>query len=280
MDFLMDVDELEKKMSSNADDLVVIDVRFDLGNPYAGRSLYLESHIPEAIYLDLNKDLSGRVQKHGGNHPLPNMEEFVGKLEDVGVSNQTTVVIYDQENGMFAARMWWLLYYIGHEDMYMLDGGFKEWSNKGKKITNDIPNLNRTKYYPNFRTEEIVDIKIVKDKLKNQEAVLIDSRAKERYLGKAEPLYEKAGHIPKAKNFFWKHVLNEDGTWKSADELNKHFENFNKDEEIIVSCGSGVSACPNVIALKTIGFTNVKLYPGSYSDWISYPENEIETREE
>src|SRR5699024_8545227 len=117
-------------------------------------------------------------------------------------------------------------------------------------------------------------------KERDQEStILLDSRAFERYLGKVEPLYDRSGHIPGAKNYFWQDVLT-DGKWKDEQALEKHFEKLPKDKEIIVSCGSGVSACPNILALQAIGYTNVKLYPGSFSDWISYPENDLETENE
>nr|WP_234982615.1 sulfurtransferase [Ornithinibacillus halophilus] len=274
----MKVDELEEKLHN--ENLVVVDVRFDLQDPDAGRKLYIESHLPNAVYLDLNKDLSGKVKKHGGNHPLPDVDIFSAKLGNIGIDNETTVVIYDAENGMFSARMWWLLYYFGHEKMYLLEGGYNGWLENGKEVTTTIPISRKKNYIPKIRHNEVVDIHGVKEKLSKNESVLIDSRAKERYLGKVEPLYPKAGHIPGAKNYFWKDVLDENGYWKTSKELEKHFQLLNKEEEIIVSCGSGVSACPNIIALKQAGYKNVKLYPGSFSDWISYDENRVEKKEE
>src|SRR5699024_70127 len=131
-----------------------------------------------------------------------------------------------------------------------------------------------------YRHEEVVDMKQVKEKLADDTAILIDSRSRDRYLGKTEPMHPKAGHIPGAKNMFWKGVLDADGHWKNVDELKEHFADLPKDEEIIVSCGSGVSATPNIMGLKMAGFKNIKLYTGSYSDWISYDENELETKEE
>jgi thiosulfate/3-mercaptopyruvate sulfurtransferase len=267
-------------MENTQNNTVIVDVRFQLDDPDAGRKIYLKDHLPGAVYMDLDKDLSGKPEKHGGNHPLPDMKMFTGKLGQIGIDNDTTVIIYDQSNDMFAARMWWLLYYLGHEKVYVLDGGYEQWVMDGYEVTNEIPRLEAKKYRPSIRTDEKVDIEEVKEKLENQSAHLIDSRSRERYLGKVEPLYGKAGHIPGAKHFFWKEILNDKGKWKKSEELQSHFEAFDKDEEIIVSCGSGISACPNVLALKLAGYENVKLYPGSFSDWISYEENEVETKEE
>ncbi len=271
---------LKNRLESKLENTVVVDVRFQLNDAEAGRKAYLESHIPHAVYLDLNKDLSGKAEKHGGNHPLPDMDMFAAKIGNIGIDHDTTVVIYDQRNDMFAARLWWLLDYMGHENVYLLDGGFEKWVEQGHEVSSEIPTLSATDFQPNFRENQVADIDEVKEKLDNKSAVLIDSRGRDRYLGKTEPLYPKAGHIPGAKNYFWKNVLDEDGNWKNDTDLQANFSSLSKDDEIIVSCGSGVSACPNVLALKKAGYKNVKLYPGSFSDWISYEENEIEKKDE
>ncbi|WP_163971500.1 sulfurtransferase [Oceanobacillus halotolerans] len=265
---------IEKNVDAN---LVVVDTRFQLNDENAGRKAYIDGHIPSAIYLDLEKDLSGKAQKHGGNHPLPDIDTFVAKIGNIGIDNNTTVVIYDQANDMFAARLWWLLHYVGHEDVYLLDGGFDTWVKEGNPVTTDIPELVPKTFHPNVSSDEVVHIEDVKEKRDN--TTLIDSRSKDRYLGKTEPLYKKAGHIPGAINYFWRDVLKPDGSWKTETELKEHFNQLDREEEIIVSCGSGVSACANILALKLAGYENVKLYPGSYSDWISYDENEVETEE-
>lgn len=275
MDFLVTNDWLKEKQQK--EHIVIIDVRFQLKDPDAGRKAYLQGHIPGAVYLDLKKDLSGKPGKHGGSHPLPDMDMFASKLGSIGISDDVKVVIYDEENDMFAARMWWLLYYVGHDNAYLLDGGLNAWVEEGNDLTTEVPTLDARTFKQQVRENEIVDMEVVRDR--DDDTVLIDSRSNDRYLGKSEPMYKKAGHIPGAVNYFWKDVLGENGKWKDTDELARHFENLNKDDPIIVSCGSGVSACPNVVALKSAGFTNVKLYPGSYSDWISYDENTTEIEE-
>ena len=264
----------DKKREEN---IVIVDVRFQLQDSDAGRKAYLEGHIPGAVYLDLKKDLSGIPQKHGGSHPLPDVDTFAAKLRHIGVSQDKTVVIYDTKNDMFASRAGWLLYYVGHKNVNLLDGGLDAWVKEGNELTTEIPTLSEGTFQPHVRTNETVDMNTVKGR--SEDVVLIDSRSYDRYLGKTEPLYKKSGHIPGATNVFWKGVLREDGSWKNTDELESHFQDIPKDKEIIVSCGSGVSACPNVIGLKKIGYTNVKLYPGSYSDWISYEENTVEKGE-
>ncbi|SES99295.1 thiosulfate/3-mercaptopyruvate sulfurtransferase [Oceanobacillus limi] len=281
MSYLIRVDGLKNKLQNKHDDrVVIVDVRFDLSDPNAGRAAYEQGHITGAVYLDLNKDLSGQVQKHGGKHPLPDVDTFAEKIGNCGIDQKTTVIVYDQNNDMFAARLWWLLEYMGHEKTYLLDGGFDRWVEQGNKVETSIPIVEKRHFKPNVKNDRVVSIERIRENLQSKEAILIDSRAKERYLGKVEPLYSKAGHIPGAKNFFWKDVLREDGSWKTKEELNDRFAGLSKDAEIIVSCGSGVSACPNIFALKRAGFNRVKLYPGSFSDWISYDENKIETKEE
>ncbi|WP_188456044.1 sulfurtransferase [Virgibacillus oceani] len=280
MSHLVSVKWLAERLKKNPETAVVIDVRFSLTDAEAGKKAYEKGHIPGAMYLNLNKDLSSPVQEHGGNHPLPDVDDFSTKLGEIGVDRETTVVIYDQHNDMFAARLWWLLQYMGHEKAYVLDGGLDEWSKRGHVITNKIQVPSMKQFKPSPNEDMVIDIDGVKEKIGDSTSILIDSRAKDRYLGKTEPLYKKAGHIPGAKNFFWKDVLAADGFWKTDDELQTHFEKLPKENEIIVSCGSGVSACPNVLALKLAGYENVKLYPGSFSDWISYQENEVETKEE
>lgn len=276
MSYIVTKEWLEKHLA----DTVIIDVCFNMADPLAGQQLYNKEHILHAVYLDMNKDLSGPVEKHGGGHPLPEISLLANKLGEIGVNHDKTVVIYDQDNGMFAGRAWWLLHYLGHDNVYVLDGGLSGWVKAGNAVTTEITVSEATTFEPQIRQEAIVDMKRVKENINKRSAFLIDSRSKERYLGKEEPMYAKAGHIPGAKNYFWKDVLTDDGTYKSREELVEHFSSLSLEDEIIVSCGSGISACPNILALKTLGYENVKLYPGSFSDWISYEENELETKEE
>ncbi|MFD2627298.1 sulfurtransferase [Oceanobacillus kapialis] len=280
MSYIISVPRLKKRLENNNDNTVIVDVRFQLKNSEAGRKQYIKDHLPGAVYLDLEKDLSSKAAKHGGKHPLPDMEKLARKLGNIGIDQETCVVIYDQTNDMFAARLWWLLHCLGHERSYVLDGGYEEWVRQGGSVTDKVPVISSKLFNPVMREEQTVNIDEVKQKLEKDAAVLIDSREMDRYLGKTEPLYHKAGHIPGAKNYFWKGVLNDRGAWKKDRELQEHFSAIPEETEVIVSCGSGISACPNILALKMAGYENVKLYPGSFSDWISYDENKIETKEE
>ncbi len=271
---------VHEKMEDSPKSIVLFDTRFQLNDDTYGSEAFKKEHIRGAQYLDLNKDLSGKVQTHGGGHPLPEPADFAKKVGDGGVGSDTTVIVYDEGNGMFAARAWWVFYYMGHDGVYVLENGLAGWKKAGYDVTADLMKPTPRIFTPHVRGEEIVHMEEVREKIPAGEAVLIDSRAFERYLGNVEPMYGKAGHIPGAKNYFWQDVLKDDGSWKGKEELQDHFCALDRNEEIIVSCGSGVSACPNIIGLKKAGFTNVKLYPGSFSDWISYKENAVETKEE
>lgn len=280
MSYIVTEEWLKERLENNPEDTVIIDVRFNMNEPDAGKKDYIEGHIPHADYLDLDTDLSGPAGKHGGKRPLPDVALFSEKLGEIGVDHEKSVVIYDQKNGIFAGRAWWLIHYLGHEKVYVLEGGLEGWIAAGNDVTDEILESKAATFEPRVREDEIVDMNRVRENIGEKSAVLIDSRSRDRYLGKEEKMHDKAGHIPGAKNFFWKDVLNEDGTYKNTDELADNFLSLSKDDEIIVSCGSGISATPNILALKSIGYKNVKLYPGSFSDWISYDENELETEEE
>ncbi|OMP65662.1 sulfurtransferase [Domibacillus epiphyticus] len=255
--------------------IIIFDCRFNLANPVEGARLYEKSHIPNAAYAHLDHHLSGQKGK-GGRHPLPDVQVWKAFLESRGVSNDSIVVAYDDGVSMFAGRLWWLLKYAGHENAFILDGGFTEWTEKGYPVTTERPIRQSTTYQMNIQNEMAATIEDVKEASEKGTSLLIDSRAPERYLGETEPLDRVPGHIPGAINRFFAEGL--DGTkWKAAAQQEARFENIQKDEPVIVYCGSGVSATPNIIALKMAGFQNVKLYPGSYSEWSSDETRPIET---
>ncbi|WP_369900311.1 sulfurtransferase [Bacillus manliponensis] len=255
----------------------IIDCRFDLANENKGKDSYEEGHITSALYFDLNKDLSSPVTKHGGRHPLPDVEQLSEKLSKAGIDENVTVVAYDSQGGAMASRLWWLLTYLGHERVYVLNGGFPAWEERGFPVTRAIPSFKKAVFKPSVQHRLLVSMDELKAKITCQEDMtLIDSREEKRYAGVEEPVDPVAGHIPSAKNDFWKNGLTEEGYFKEKEAQIERFASLPKGKEIIVYCGSGVTACPNVLALKMAGFEDVKLYAGSWSDWISYAENEIE----
>ncbi|MEK5028814.1 sulfurtransferase [Paenibacillus sp. FSL M7-1046] len=272
----------------------IVDCRFTLGKPQAGRESYEQEHIPGAVYLDLELDLSGPVGEHGGRHPLPDPQVLAARLSKLGIGNDSRIVAYDDESGMNAARLWWLLRYLGHEQVFILEGGFSAWKAEKFPVTDHQPVRVPSSFVPQLQSqmvagvdkvrqvsEQTVDAEAGKGETASHPALplLIDSRANDRYRGQNETLDKKAGHIPGALNYFWKDTQNADGSFKSAEQLAEHFAGLDKDREIIVYCGSGVTACPNVLALEKAGFKKVRLYAGSWSDWISYSENPVATGE-
>jgi thiosulfate/3-mercaptopyruvate sulfurtransferase len=258
----------------------VVDCRFTLGKPNEGRLLYEQSHIPGAVYFDLETDLSGPVAEHGGRHPLPETMQFKDRLQDAGIDNETTVIVYDGKEGAFAARLWWLLKYVGHEKVFVLNGGFDAWEKAGYQTEDSVAHYRKTNYTINENKDMLASYEEVKDiALKGTgSAVLIDSRESKRYLGIEEPIDRVAGHIPTAINKPWMEGF-ENGYFKSHADQEKRFTDLDPNQPIIVYCGSGVTATPNYIALKEAGFKNVRLYAGSYSDWVSYKENPVSTNE-
>ncbi|QOS80412.1 sulfurtransferase [Paenibacillus sp. JNUCC31] len=260
-------------------DVVIADCRFLLGQTNAGREAYEAGHIPGAVYLDLEQDLSSPVSAHGGRHPLPDPAALASRLSKAGFGSNSRIIAYDDQGGMNASRLWWLLRYMGHEHVYVMDESFTAWQNAKFPVTTDVPVQIPSSFEWNLQPLLLASVEDVQQASVSGSAVLIDSRDARRYSGLEEPIDAKAGHIPGAVNYFWKDVLGPDGRWSGVDALEERFAKLDKDGEIIVYCGSGVSACPNVIALEEAGYTNVRLYSGSWSDWISYEENPVATGE-
>ncbi len=254
----------------NDADIAVFDCRFSLANPQQGKEQYQTSHIPGSYYLDLNQDLSSSVQKHGGRHPLPNIDEFAEKLSVMGVNGQTLVVAYDDSQLAFASRLWWLLRYLGHEQVVVLDGGFSGWLASEYPLTDIVPSQRNGKFIPQPRTQMIVDREVVINRKDSPTTALIDSRESDRYQGIREPIDKIAGHIQGAINYPWKEVTNADGYLLPQQQQSKRWSQLKDNQEIIVYCGSGVTACVNLLSLELAGIHTAKLYPGSWSDWISY----------
>ncbi len=248
--------------------LVIVDCRFVLADPQLGHQQYLENHIPSAYYLDLNHDLSSPVQKHGGRHPLPDIDQFATKLSAMGITPETQVVAYDDSRFASAARLWWLLRYLGHDRVGVLDGGWTNWQKNGYPVSNEVPAPKLGNFTPHIRTDWVVDIEQVKQQKDLANVVLVDSRDRDRYLGKYEPIDPIAGHIPGAVNYPWQTVTDAQGYLIS--DQKKRWAQLSNPEQIIVYCGSGVTACVNLLSLEIAQILHAQLYPGSWSDWCSY----------
>ena len=258
----------------NDPNIVVIDTRFSLSEPALGRRQYQAGHIPNAYYLDLNEDLSSRVQSHGGRHPLPEWATFVQTLNALGVSSNppTQVVVYDDSRFAFAARLWWMLRYLGHEQVAVLDGGIRAWEAAGLALSTDIPKTKEGHFVSEFQQNWTVDIEQVRQR--QEGVVLIDSRSPERWRGEVEPIDPVAGSVPGAINAFWKNITTDEGFLKDADALADywHQRGVRSTDEAMIYCGSGVTACVNLFSLVVAGHPMHKLYPGGWSDWCSYVE--------
>lgn len=256
-------------------EIAIADCRFALMQPELGRQQYESGHIPGAYYFDLNQDLSSPVQKHGGRHPLPDPNQLSAKLSEMGLTPSTLVIAYDDSRFGFAARFWWLLRYLGHDRVVVLDGGFSNWKDLGYPITTIAPPPKSGQFIPQIRTDWIVDIEAVKGKKDLPDVALIDSREPERYRGEREPIDPIAGHIPGAINYPWQLVTDDRGFFQASTDL---WSALASKDEIVVHCGSGVTACVNLLALTAAGLdafgtakaVRAKLYPGSWSDWCSY----------
>ncbi len=252
-------------------DLVIIDCRFSLADPALGRQQYQSSHIPGANYLDLNQDLSSLGQKHGGRHPLPASERLAEKLAAIGITRgETLVVAYDDSRFAFAARLWWLLRYLGHNQVALLDGGFSGWHNQGYPVTASLPQPRFGQFVPQLHPEMLVDIQQVKTQKDQPQVALVDSREPERYRGEREPIDPIAGCIPGAVNYPWQDVTNPQGYLQPLSVHQERWERLQETTEIMVYCGSGVTACVNLLSLEIAGIKTGKLYAGSWSDWCSY----------
>ncbi|WP_199246452.1 sulfurtransferase [[Phormidium] sp. ETS-05] len=252
-------------------DVVVVDCRFSLVDADLGSREYQESHIPGAYYLHLNEDLASPVDVHGGRHPLPDTAKLADKLASIGVNFQKTLVVaYDNSKLAFASRLWWLLRYMGHDAVAVLDGGWSTWLQAGYPVTAELPTPIKGEFLPQLRPEMQVDIEVVKGRKDLPEVALVDSREVDRFLGKYEPIDPVAGHIPGAVNYYWQEAMDSSGQLRSPEEQRQRWQDIQSAEEIIVYCGSGVTACANLLSLELAGISGAKLYPGSWSDWCSY----------
>ena len=258
------------------DDVRIVDTRFALGKPDAGRAAFEAGHIPGAVFVDLERDLSAPVRpdRVGGRHPIPSIDQLEAVFSRLGISSQHKVVAYDDPStgtGFYGPHLWWLLRFLGHDKVAVLNGGLPAWLAAGGGLETEQRSFAPAIFTSHPRHEMVVDAGAVA--ARSEGVVLIDSRAPERYRGEVEPLDWKAGHIPGAINANWAEGVRE-GKWKSAEEQKARFPDAG---EIIVYCGSGVSAAGNLLAMELAGISDVKLYAGSWSDWISDDSRPVET---
>ena len=273
---LIDTDALAAHVADPA--FVVVDVRHDLAKPDDfGDAVYAQSHIPGARFAHVDRDLSARKTGRNGRHPLPSPESAAALFGRLGIDTSKQVVAYDQGNGMFASRLWWMLRWLGHDRVAVLDGGFAKWQREGKPVSADIPAVQPTTFTPT-RVRPTVSATGVAASLPRHALLLLDARAAERYRGDVEPLDPVAGHIPGAINRPYTRNVGADGTFRSARELRAEFDAMlhgRAPDDLVHYCGSGVSACHNVLAMTVAGYPLTRLYPGSWSEWVAEPQRPV-----
>ena len=281
MSLLIEVDELATIL--NDESLRLIDTRFSLQDTSLGKQQYLAGYIPGAIYADLEQDLSGTIVPGvTGRHPLPDPVAFSGWLQSLGITEATRVVIYDDGSHAMAARCWWLLEWAGHSHVSLLHGGFNAWVDAGLPITREIKTLDRSDYRFLPCNERIVSADELLA-LSGQFPALLDARGKERFAGREEPIDPVAGHIPGATCMPFTENMDENGRFLSPDLLAERFSVFypqsgvGEDVLPVCYCGSGVTACHNILAMRLAGLPWPKLYPGSWSEWITDASRPVET---
>lgn len=256
---------------------IVFDVRFSLSDTEYGRRAYAEAHVPGAYYLHLDEDLSGPVTSHSGRHPLPAIDDFEERMRRYGVAHDSQVIVYDDASGMFAGRGWWLLKWLGHEHVAVLDGGWQAWTaadGSRETTTPQLPPLGDFTARP--RAELLMQVEQVQAGLAQQTIALYDARAPERYRGDTEPIDKVAGHIPGAMNLPFANNLDAQGRFKSSEELARiHARATSDGKRVVHMCGSGVTACHNVLAAAIAGLPLPTLYAGSWSEWITDPQRPV-----
>ncbi len=259
------------KDNLNNPDIKIIDCRFRLPDADWGYQQYIQSHIQNAYYLHLNNDLSGLIRSHGGRHPLPDSQLLATKFEQIGIiKNKTTVVVYDDSRFAFCSRLWWLLRYLGHDQVVILDGGWQNWQQLNYPTDDILPPDTQGSFIPEPHPDLLVDIEQVKQALTSPDIAIIDARSCDRHLGKIEPIDPIAGSIPHSHNLFWQENTTPAGFLKSKAQLQQMWQPYQNYSQTFVYCGSGVTACVNIFALETLNYQPPKLYLGGWSDWCSY----------
>ena len=267
---LVSTEELSKHLDDP--DLVIFDCRFTLTDPGAGKAAYDQGHIPGARYAHLDDDLAAPVGPATGRHPLPDPQILAEKLGEWGVDNSKQVVVYDDAFGAMAVRMWWLLKWLGHEKVALLDGVLPKWIREKRPMTDEVPAIAPTVFNAKVNDEMWITADDLQVALDKGEVVLLDARAEERFSGEVEPLDKVAGHVPGAFNLPWEDNLDLGGDLLSPGELRELYQEIMGDRQgkmVVNMCGSGVTACHNILAMEHAGLHGSRLYAGSWSEWIT-----------
>jgi thiosulfate/3-mercaptopyruvate sulfurtransferase len=258
----------------------VVDCRFDLANPAAGEAAFAAGHVAGAVYAHLDRDLSAPRTERSGRHPLPEPDAAAATFGRLGIDSRTQVVAYDDSAGMYAARLWWMLRWLGHERVAVLDGGLAAWRAAGFPLVVEATAVARREFVPRPRERALVNADELDGLLEGIACLLLDARAPERYEGRTEPLDPKAGHVPGARNHPYVRNLGPDGRFLPAAELRERLLarlHGRAPSEVVSMCGSGVTACHTLLALEVAGLPGGRLYPGSWSEWCRDPSRPVAT---
>ena len=277
--YLISVDELRQQLSEPH--WRVMDCRFDLMQPSKGREEYGHGHIPGAQHANLDQDLAGPVTAATGRHPLPAADAFALTLSAWGIGNDSQVIVYDHSSGAIAARLWWMLRWLGHEHVAVLDGGYGAWQKAGNPVSHRDETFDRAQFRPLPDAGLVISTDELQASLESGGGLpIVDARARLRYAGGNEPIDPVAGHIPGAVNHPFSESVAEDGTWKSRDELKAGWAGVFGDDRggsWVSMCGSGVTACHLALSARLAGYPEPRLYVGSWSEWIRDPDRPVAT---
>jgi thiosulfate/3-mercaptopyruvate sulfurtransferase len=273
MNFTTLVDTATLAAHLDEPDWLIVDVRHQLADTAYGERVYAAGHIPGAHFLHCDCDLSGAMNGTNGRHPLPSADKLAARLGEIGIDSKTQVVVYDDAQGMIAGRLWWLLRWMGHDQVAVLDGGLQAWLAIGGALTQDLPVPRAANFVANVR-DSLVDANYVQNFLATSRIFLVDARSPDRYRGENESIDPIGGRVPGAVNRFFRENLQENGCFKPAEQLRTEWLAAlagRSAEQVVHYCGSGVSACHNVLAMEVAGLLGSRLYAGSWSEWCSLP---------
>jgi thiosulfate/3-mercaptopyruvate sulfurtransferase len=274
---LIDVQELQAR--AGAAEWVILDCRSDLTHPERGRQAFLDGHIPGARYVDLNGDLSSAITADSGRHPLPDPQEFAARVGSWGIGNDTQTVVYDDANAAYAARVWWMLRWIGARRVAVLNGGIAAWRAAGGslQVGDDVAATPR-RFTASVQGDWVLTTEQVIAALRGPDALLVDARAAARFAGTVEPIDPVAGHVPGARNFPFADSVQQDGRLLEPAVLRQRWQQFldgRSPQAVISMCGSGVTACHHLLTLQVAGLPGARLYAGSWSQWIRDPTRPV-----
>jgi len=275
---LIDANTLSEQL--RREDLTLFDCRFDLGNVSWGETEYARAHLPGALYLHLDRDLSSPISAQSGRHPLPDPGSFAARLAELGVTPESQIVAYDQGNGAYGARLWWLARWIGLRNVAVLDGGIAAWRAAGLPLETAVRTPKPSAFTPTVTPNAWVTSDDVDELRQRPGNLLVDARGAERFAGRNETLDPVAGHVPGARNRPFLDNLGADGRFLPADVLRQQFTTLlgsTNASSVVAMCGSGVTACHNLLALEHAGFSGARLYAGSWSEWIRDPRRPVAT---